>query len=131
MRTVLPPYANTRKPSLLAPPRACDSHLHVYGPAALYPLVAERNYTPDPNSTLDNYLKVHRTLGLERAVIVTGSANVLAIQALNATATDSRFLICPDLCYEQTKLLTIFCILKKLIFNTAKDNLTMKSNPRL
>ena len=75
MRTVLPPHANTRKPSLLAPPRACDCHLHVYGPATLYPLVAERNYTPDPNSTLDNYLKVHRTLGLERAVIVTGSAN--------------------------------------------------------
>ena len=75
MRPVLPPNANTRKPKLLAPRGACDSHLHVYGPATLYPLDAERNYTPDPSSTLDNYLKVHRTLGLERAVIVTGSAN--------------------------------------------------------
>ena len=35
----------------------------------------ERNYTPDPHSTLDDYLQVHNTLGLERAVIVTGSAN--------------------------------------------------------
>ena len=30
---------------------------------------------PDPRSTLDDYLSGHRALGLERAVIVTGSAN--------------------------------------------------------
>lgn len=47
----------------------------MYGPFERYPLSPERNYTPDPHSTLEDYLKVHRTLGLERAVIVTGSAN--------------------------------------------------------
>ncbi len=57
------------------PPSACDAHLHVYGPFDRYPLVAERGYDPDPHSTLDDYLKTHRTLGLERAVIVTGSGN--------------------------------------------------------
>lgn len=60
---------------MVAPPGSCDTHLHVYGPFDHYPLMAERNYTPDPRSTLDDYLRVHRALGLERAVIVTGSAN--------------------------------------------------------
>jgi 2-pyrone-4,6-dicarboxylate lactonase len=75
MRPVQPPNPDTRAPKLKAPPGACDTHLHVYGPFDRYPLVAERNYDPDPRSTLDDYLKVHRTLGLERAVIVTGSGN--------------------------------------------------------
>jgi predicted TIM-barrel fold metal-dependent hydrolase len=75
MRAVQPPIANTRQPQLLAPPGACDTHLHIYGPFDRYPLVAERNYDPDPHSTLDDYLKVQRALGLERAVIVTGSGN--------------------------------------------------------
>ena len=75
MRPVQRPDPNTKKPKLTPPPGACDTHLHVYGPSEIYPLVAERNYTPDPRSTLDDYLAVHRALGLERAVIVTGSAN--------------------------------------------------------
>lgn len=75
MRLVQPPNSNTRKPRLIAPAGACDTHLHVYGARELYPLAAERNYTPDPHSTLDDYLRVHQVLGLERAVIVTGSAN--------------------------------------------------------
>jgi 2-pyrone-4,6-dicarboxylate lactonase len=75
MRSVRAPQANTRRPKLAAPPGACDTHLHVYGPPHIYPLAPERNYDPDPHSTLDDYLKVHRVLGLERAVIVTGSAN--------------------------------------------------------
>ena len=44
-------------------------------PFERYPLVAERGYDPDPHSTLDDYLQTHRALGLERAVIVTGSGN--------------------------------------------------------
>ena len=75
MRAVQPPNPNTRKPKFTPPRGACDTHLHVYGPFDRYPLAAERNYDPDPHSTLDDYLKVHRALGLERAVIVTGSGN--------------------------------------------------------
>jgi 2-pyrone-4,6-dicarboxylate lactonase len=75
MRPVERPNPHTKTPRLIAPPGACDTHLHVYGPSEIYPLSVERNYTPDPRSTLDDYLKVHRALGLERAVIVTGSAN--------------------------------------------------------
>ena len=75
MRPVLPPDPNTRQPKLIAPPGACDTHLHVFGPVERYPLIADRGYNPDPHATIDDYLNVHRTLGLERAVIVTGSAN--------------------------------------------------------
>ena len=75
MRTVQPPNLETNKPRLIAPPGACDAHLHVYGARESYPLSPKRNYTPDAHSTLDDYLRVHLALGLERAVIVTGSAN--------------------------------------------------------
>lgn len=74
-RPVQPPNPNTRVPRLKAPPGACDTHLHVYGPFDRYPLVADRGYDPDPHSTLDDYLQVHGVLGLQRAVIVTGSGN--------------------------------------------------------
>jgi len=75
MRSVKAPNPNPKKPRLIAPPNSCDTHLHVYGPSEIYPLAPERNYTPDPHSSLDDYLEVHRALGLTRAVIVTGSAN--------------------------------------------------------
>lgn len=75
MRPVKPPDPHIKPPSFQVPPGACDTHLHVYGPFDRYPLVPERNYDPDLHSTLDDYLRVHRTLGLQRAVIVTGSGN--------------------------------------------------------
>jgi 2-pyrone-4,6-dicarboxylate lactonase len=75
MRPVKPPNPHTRPPQYQMPAGACDTHLHIYGPFDRYPLVKGRNYDPDPHSTLDDYLKVHRALGLERAVIVTGSGN--------------------------------------------------------
>jgi len=75
MRPVMPPNANPHAPRYKLPSGACDCHLHVYGPFERYPLVAERGYDPDPHSTLDDYLQTHRALGLERAVIVTGSGN--------------------------------------------------------
>lgn len=75
MRPVKPPNPKPHAPRFKLPPGACDTHLHVYGPFDRYPLVAERGYDPDPHSTLEDYLQTHRALGLERAVIVTGSGN--------------------------------------------------------
>lgn len=77
-RSINPPRPDPRKPRLEAPPKACDTHLHVYGPFDKFPLksaLTERSYTPTDACTLDHYLKTHRTLGLERAVIVTGNPN--------------------------------------------------------
>ena len=75
MRPVTRPNSNPHAPRFKLPPGACDTHLHVYGPFDRYPLAAERGYDPDPHSTLADYLQTHRALGLERAVIVTGSGN--------------------------------------------------------
>jgi predicted TIM-barrel fold metal-dependent hydrolase len=75
MRPVKPPNPNPHPPRYKLPSGACDCHLHIYGPFERYPLVAERGYDPDPHSTLDDYLQTRRALGLERAVIVTGSGN--------------------------------------------------------
>jgi 2-pyrone-4,6-dicarboxylate lactonase len=75
MRSVQKRNPPTTKSRLVPPPGACDTHLHVYGPTEKYPLSRQRNYTPDLHSTLDDYLQVHRSLGVQRAVIVTGSAN--------------------------------------------------------
>lgn len=74
--TVAPPKAVIRKPRLKAPPGACDTHLHVYGPFDRYPLApGSDEYHPTEFSTLDHYLKTHAALGLERAVIVNGGGN--------------------------------------------------------
>lgn len=66
------PDRNPRKPDLVAPPRACDCHCHVFGPVDRFPYVADRQYTP-PDSTLEDYLGLLNVLGIERAVIVQPS----------------------------------------------------------
>ena len=69
-----------RTPKLKAPKGACDSHLHVFGPYNCFPLNQDRSYTP-PEAAIESYREVMRTLGLERAVVVHGSAHGLDIRA--------------------------------------------------
>jgi predicted TIM-barrel fold metal-dependent hydrolase len=59
---------------------ACDSHLHVFGPYDRFPLNGDRSYTP-PEATIDSYRAVMNTLGLQRAVIVHGSAHGMDLRA--------------------------------------------------
>lgn len=56
-------------PRLELPPGACDSHVHVFGPAARFPFAASRNFTPAdaPKETL---FALHKHLGISRCVIV-------------------------------------------------------------
>lgn len=56
-------------PQLRLPPGACDAHVHVFGPPELYPYNPSRQITPvaAPRDTL---FALHRTLGIERCVIV-------------------------------------------------------------
>lgn len=54
------------------PPLSCDSHLHVFGAPAHYPLDARRGYTPHV-CTLADYRRVMAALGIERAVLVQPS----------------------------------------------------------
>jgi D-galactarolactone isomerase len=60
-------------PRLQAPPGACDSHIHFYGPPERYPLAPTATFTPPPAS-VDAYRQVQQQLGLQRVVVVQPSA---------------------------------------------------------
>jgi predicted TIM-barrel fold metal-dependent hydrolase len=80
----LPPGA---PPARRLPKGACDTHIHVFGPAGRYPLMEVRAYTP-PVLTLDDYRPVMAHLGIERAVLIQpsvyGTDNRLHLEALQA-----------------------------------------------
>jgi predicted TIM-barrel fold metal-dependent hydrolase len=69
--TCLPPQAPRRARAPL-PAGTCDTHIHVFGEAAQYPLDPRRNYTPVP-ATLAQYREVMGACGIERAVLVQPS----------------------------------------------------------
>ena len=54
------------------PSEACDCHTHIFGDPANYPFWSGRAYTPEP-ALPDEMAALHRTLGIERVVIVTPS----------------------------------------------------------
>ncbi|MDB5732263.1 MAG: putative amidohydrolase 2 [Variovorax sp.] len=56
------------------PRGACDSHAHVFGPYDRFPLAADRSYTPDEYPA-EAFIAHLDRLGLERGVLVTGSAS--------------------------------------------------------
>jgi D-galactarolactone isomerase len=60
-----------RKPRLTAPPKACDTHSHIYGPADAYPRFPGRK--PNYGASLEAYEFMLKRLGLERCVIVQPS----------------------------------------------------------
>jgi predicted TIM-barrel fold metal-dependent hydrolase len=69
-------------------PCACDTHAHVFGPAAQFPYAADRSYTP-PDAPLAKYLGMLDTVGFARGVLVQGSAhgrdNAAMLDALTRT----------------------------------------------
>ena len=61
------------EPAFAAPPDACDSHFHVFGPAQKYPYGSDIRYKP-PYEPLEPYLKLARRIGFVRYVFVQPSA---------------------------------------------------------
>jgi predicted TIM-barrel fold metal-dependent hydrolase len=80
-------------PRIPFPRGACDTHAHIFGPAATFPYAAERIYTP-PDSTWDHYRALLDTLGIERAVLVQpsvyGTDNAAMLSALAAAGPGLR-----------------------------------------
>lgn len=75
MMTIEPcqgPRPTTKRPSLKAPPGACDCHTHIIGPESRYPFTPDRSFTP-PDASCSGLLAVLGTLGFDRAIIVQGS----------------------------------------------------------
>ncbi len=81
----LPPITNTRPPKIATPAGACDTHFHIFGPAAKFPFAAKRSYTPD-DAPLEKLLKMLDTLGMARGVVVQGhpyaTDNTVVLDAL-------------------------------------------------
>jgi predicted TIM-barrel fold metal-dependent hydrolase len=80
------PDRNTRRPAFAMPRGACDCHVHVFGPAAIYPFSPARSYTPE-DCTLDDLQTMHAAIGIDRVVIVHGGAhgtdNTVTLAALD------------------------------------------------
>mgnify|MGYP001199936748 FL=1 len=57
------------QPRLVLPAKACDSHVHVFGPSDRFPYAPERRNTPAeaPKETL---FALHKKMGISRCVIV-------------------------------------------------------------
>ena len=85
--------AAPRAPVTALPGGACDCHAHICGPAATFPYVAERIYTP-PDATLEAYCHLLAVLGVERAVLVQpsvyGTNNTAMLAALRASGPGFR-----------------------------------------
>lgn len=58
-----------RPPAVRPPPLACDAQFHVFGPAGRYPVRPGAAYQM-PTATIERALAMHRTIGIERGVIV-------------------------------------------------------------
>ncbi|MDX3225208.1 amidohydrolase family protein [Streptomyces sp. ME19-01-6] len=59
-------------PGPALPDNACDTHVHVFGPAGRYPYAADRGYLP-PDALPADLRALHRHLGLSRTVLVQPS----------------------------------------------------------
>ena len=86
---------------------ACDTHVHVIGASAHYPMVAERQYTPGTASTADLQQHLQRQ-GMRRVIVVQpsvyGTNNHCLLDALEAMPTQARGIAVCDPSVQQTEL---------------------------
>ncbi len=83
-----PPDLNPHSPSFAVPAGAADCHAHVFGPASRYPYQDNRSYTP-PDAPLSQLRAMHKTLGIQRLVVVAASVHGTNNNAvLDAIATE-------------------------------------------
>jgi predicted TIM-barrel fold metal-dependent hydrolase len=94
-----PARETTATPKNPLPPGACDTHFHIFGPAERYPYAQKRNYTP-PDASVADYVKLIRTLGIERQVIVQpsvyGTDNTRTLEAMRELGPTCRGVVVID-----------------------------------
>jgi len=73
IKTAATPDLNTRKPKIIVPAGAIDTHAHLFGPIEKYPLSQDRRYDP-LDAGIHQYLAMLRVIGVDRAVVVNASA---------------------------------------------------------
>ncbi len=90
-------FAKASQPStavnFAVPANACDTHTHIFGDPAKFPLFSGRVYTPEP-ALPDEMAALHRALHLQRVVIVTpsiyGTDNSATIYGMKAYGAGAR-----------------------------------------
>ncbi len=82
---------SSKRPTLAAPPGACDTHMHFYN--ARYPSAPTALFTP-PDAWIDDYRAVQKRLGVERVVAVQpttyGTDNSCQLDAMAAFGNNAR-----------------------------------------
>lgn len=69
MPAYLPFDPDPRPPAVMPPPGSCDAQFHVFGPPERFPVRPGAAYEM-PTATIERALAMHRTIGIERGVIV-------------------------------------------------------------
>jgi 2-pyrone-4,6-dicarboxylate lactonase len=64
------PDPHPKKPKIKAPPGACDTHIHLFGPAAKYPFAPDSPYIAH-DALAETFMALQDTLGMSTAVIVS------------------------------------------------------------
>ena len=68
-----PPDPHPKKPKLVLPHCACDTHVHLFGDEAKFPLAVDATYSSRP-ATPEMLIALQEKVGLSRAVVVSGGA---------------------------------------------------------
>lgn len=93
MSNYLPFDPNPRAPRMAVPPKSCDSQFHVFGPSDRYPVRPGAAYEM-PTATVELALRMHKTLGIERGVIVQattyGADHQVVLDGLAAAGPNYR-----------------------------------------
>jgi len=65
--------ASPSRPKLKLPAGACDAHVHVFGPRAIFPFAENRPFTP-ADAPKEKLFALHATLGILLAEIAPSEA---------------------------------------------------------
>jgi predicted TIM-barrel fold metal-dependent hydrolase len=93
------PDNDTRTPHWKLPAGSCDCHAHVFGPQTRFPYIPSAAYIP-PDASAEDYARMLRTIGCQRAVLVQpsvyGTDNSAMVAALRSGVFEFRGLAVVD-----------------------------------
>ena len=98
IRDCIAPDRNPKKPDITLPKGSIDTHVHIF--ESQFPLFEGRGYNP-PDSTLEDLIHLHNTLGIDRVVFtqpsvygVDNSAILKGMNLLNQKVTNKARGVC-------------------------------------
>jgi 2-pyrone-4,6-dicarboxylate lactonase len=69
------PVAHPKRPRVMPPPGAWDSHFYIFGPSDKFPYQPGRGYTP-PDAPVERLIALLDHLGFANGLVVQGNAHV-------------------------------------------------------